>query len=300
MVLEKIRTYIGQVFLRDSWGPDATYITFDATRWGGGHCHLSRNAIQVHALGRTLLADVGTLTYEVSDPMMAHCKSTRAHNTVNLNSWNQSTSDPKTRFETADGYDMVASLYDGGYWPGRYEWHWARGCGHGIWAQHYRLMLWVHGRFVAVLDDVQHMAQAGEEPTLEMNWQFGPGRLEVDATARRVNTTFDDANLLLLTPLAPNGTTMAVLEGQTEPLSGWVAGPDGYGPAPQVRLSAPRHDPWQTDLATVLIPYAGRGKPRSNGLRRLRSRAIDCRRSATLPKGWTRLRITNRRRRKTP
>ncbi|MFB3890729.1 MAG: heparinase II/III family protein [Phycisphaerae bacterium] len=251
----------GQALLRDSWDENATYVTFDATRWGGGHCHLSRNAIQIHAFGRTLLADVGTLTYEVSDPMMAHCKSTRAHNTVNLNGWNQSTSDPTTRFETADGYDMVASLYDGGYWPGRYEWRWPQGYGRGIWAQHYRLMLWVHGRFIVVLDDVRHVQQAGEEPTLQMNWQFGPGRLEVDSARRRATTTFGDANLLLMTLLAPAGMEMAVLEGQDHPPAGWMRGADGYVPAPQLRLSAARHAAPQADLVTVLVPFAGRAVP---------------------------------------
>lgn len=251
----------GQALLRDGWGEDATCVTFDATPWGGGHCHLGRNTIQLHAHGRTLLADIGSLTYETSDPMMAHCKCTRAHNTVNLNGWNQSVNEPQTRFETAAGYDLVASLYDGGYWPGQYLWSFTKGYGQGIWAQHYRLMLWVRGRFVLVLDDVLNSAQADGKPTLEMNWQFGPGQLDVDAAARRAVTTFDDANLLLLTPLAPAGMTLSVHAGEKDPLAGWMAGTDGYVPAPQVRLSAIAHDPWQTDIATVLVPFVGRSAP---------------------------------------
>ncbi len=251
----------GQALLRDSWDPTATYLTFDATPWGGGHCHLSRNAVQLHAFGRTLLVDPGTLTYEASDPMMAHGKSTRAHNTVNLNGWNQCTNDPKTRFFAGEGYDLVASLYDGGYWPGRYEWHWPQGFGPGIWAEHHRAMLWVKGRFVVVLDDVYNNALADNKPALEINWQFGPGELQVDLAARRAVTTHDDANVLLMTALAPPEMAAAVHAGEMDPPAGWLSGEGGYQPAPQLRLRSPRHETWQTDIATVLVPFAGKACP---------------------------------------
>ena len=51
----------GQVFMRDRWGEDGQYLTFDATRWGGAHCHLARNSIALHAFGRTLLLDSGRM-----------------------------------------------------------------------------------------------------------------------------------------------------------------------------------------------------------------------------------------------
>jgi hypothetical protein len=62
----------GQVLLRDGWDEDATYVVFDGSTWGGCHCHLGANAVQIHAFGRTLLPDAGSLTYEGSDPLMAH------------------------------------------------------------------------------------------------------------------------------------------------------------------------------------------------------------------------------------
>jgi len=52
----------GHAFLRDGWGEDATYLTFDATKWGGDHAHFSRNTVQVHAHRRTLLCEAGWLT----------------------------------------------------------------------------------------------------------------------------------------------------------------------------------------------------------------------------------------------
>ncbi len=251
----------GQANLRTSWDPDATYLSFDATTWGGGHCHLSRNAIQLHAFGRSLLIDVGTLTYERSDPMLAHGKRSAAHNTLNLNGWNQSIVDPRSRFDTTDGYDLVASLYDGGYWPGEYGWAFMRGHGAGLYAEHHRTLLWVRGRFALILDHLHHTATDEAKPSLESNWQFAPGELHVDFPARRAVTAHPDANVLMLFPLLADGMAAHVYAGQADPPRGWVQGEGGYAKAPQLCLRTDRHEPWDVQLATVLAPFRGTEAP---------------------------------------
>ena len=251
----------GQAFFRDRWDEDAVYVTFDATTWGGAHCHLSRNAVQVHAYGRGLLVDPGTLTYEVSDPKMASGKATRAHNTLNLNGWNQSDADPTgTRCVSLPGYDLACSRYEGGYWPGTYHWGFYGGHGPGLYGAHFRTLLWIHDRCVVVLD---HFAWANdpEPPVLESNWQLTDGPYAMDAGARRVVTQHPDANLLLLFPIVMPGMTLSVHEGEHDPERGWLPGDGGYTAAPQITLAAPMAASACAQLATVLIPFRGAQPP---------------------------------------
>lgn len=250
----------GQAFWRDGWGEDATYLTFDATTWGGAHCHLSRGAVQLHAAGRSLLVDPGYLTYEARDPFCAHGRSTRAHNTVNLNGWNQSEADPVCRFESVPGYDLAASCYDGGYWSGEYTWSFRHGHGDGLSAWHHRTMLWVRGRFVAVLDQVRH--DYGDRlPFLEGNWQLCEGEVEADPGGAWARTCNDDSNVLLLFPLQPGGARLQVHEGERDPLRGWLPGRGEYVAAPQVCLLVDPVPAGWTDLAAVLIPFTGDRPP---------------------------------------
>ncbi|HOF89133.1 MAG TPA: heparinase II/III family protein [Armatimonadota bacterium] len=248
----------GQACLRDSWEPDAVYVTFDATTWGGAHCHLSRNAVQLAAYGRHLLLDPGTLTYEVSDPKMAGGKSTRAHNTLNLNGWNQSYANPTgTRCHSLPGYDFIASQYEGGYWPGEYTWGWWDGHGAGLYAEHHRALLWVRDRCVIIIDHLRK--DHGTAPLLESNWQLADGPVEVGAD--RAVTRHQDANLLLLFPLLVPAMTLTVHEGESDPPRGWLPGDGAYVPAPQLCLSAPRMETLDASLLTVLIPFRGPDAP---------------------------------------
>ena len=250
----------GQACWRDSWDQDATYVTFDATTWGGGHCHLSRNAVQFHAAGRSLVVDPGSLTYEPSDPMMAHGKSTRAHNTLNLNGWNQNETNPASRFLGIPGYDFADALYTGGYWPGTYQWEWRDGHGAGAWGQHYRLALWIHGRCLIVIDELLSDASGPERPFAESNWQFSEGDVRVDEARRRAQTTHEDSNVSLLFPLAPEGARMSLHQGEKDPPRGWLPGEKGYVAAPQLCLKvapAPAVSHW----VTVLAPFRGSRAP---------------------------------------
>lgn len=254
----------GQACLRSDWNEDAVYVTFDATQWGGGHCHLSRNAVQLHAFGRSLLVDPGVLNYDARDPLMAYGRSTRAHSTLNLNGWNQSPANPsRLRYASLPGYDCVGSRYSNGYWPGRYHWYFDQGFGHGVWSEHQRLVLWVHERCVVVLDRLCRGEEAGpahppRSVSLESNWQLAPGQVTVEPERWRAYTRYDDANLLLLFPLRMDGMRLSVHEGEKDPLRGWLAGPT---PAPQVNLTWPVMEYRYADLVTVLIPYRGRTPP---------------------------------------
>ena len=264
----------GQAFLRDSWNEDATYVTFDATLWGTDHCHYSRNAIQVHAHGRTLLCDPGWLsetgTYSKT-AMGLYGKSTRAHNTLSLNGWNQAETNPaRTRYRHTDGYDLVRSDFEGGYHPGDSGWTFPDGMGLGIWGSHHRTLLWIHGRAIVVIDSMfrQHVSEPEKDdeiPSLESNWQLCDGAApEIDERAGRLVTTHDDANVLMLFPLLPDGIEWTIREGQADPPRGWVSGPAFQGvllPAPQLCLNVPKMAGRWAEFVTVIVPFAGADVP---------------------------------------
>lgn len=235
-----------QALLRDSWGPDATYLTFDATCRVGYHWHPARNAIQLHFAGQKILDDPGYMPFTSPEHRRSGC-STPAHSTMNLNGWNQSPSEASLRRRGAEGYEILDSLYDGGYWkPTDHGYY-----GEGIFGEHHRMLLWIKGRFMVVIDNLYHTAETGWKPTVESNWQFAPGQVEIDHGEGRVRTRHGPARMLMLFALKPAGMTMALHEGEQGPCRGWLVG----GPAPLLRLHVGAYDPWNVDMATILIPY---------------------------------------------
>jgi hypothetical protein len=288
--------------MRDGWGRDATYLVFDASRWGGAHSHLARNAVQIFAHGRALLPDTGTLTYamdnksnegdEFDNRIGPYGKSTRAHNTLNLNGWNQAPTNP----DDLAVYDSAAvcavvGQYSGGYWPGSYGWWFREGFGAGIHAEHERILIWVKGRFAVVVDRMMRWNEeilggpSQKEPSLEMNWQLTPGgsvRLLADDAG--FVATYPEGGLLGRFAKLPQGMHLSMHEGETDPFRGWITtrrkaradlrkagvfddpklaewSKRNYCPAPQVcGVAKPMHGFGQA-IVTVFVPFRGDFEP---------------------------------------
>jgi hypothetical protein len=217
----------------------------------------------MYVRGRPILVDPGWLTYEASDPMCAHGKSTRAHNTLTLNGWNQSEADPScTRCWTTAQAAAASSDYEGGYWPGQYRWSFNEGKGAGLGGSHNRTMLWVRDRFVFVVDNFSRdpiviPEPEDRKPALEFNWQFDAAPVEVDPVHRRVFTRYDGSNLLMLFPFGAEDLTMSLHAGTKDPIRGWLPSSEGFVAAPQLVLEQrPMAATW-IDLVTLLIPFEG-------------------------------------------
>jgi len=246
----------GQVFLRDKWGPDATYLTFDATTRRSWHWHPGRNSITLFANGRALLVDTG---YPFKTEDFPACgQRTSQHSTLNLNGWNQSYSSAQVRVRQAPGYDLIEGLYDGGYWLQPSYSH-----GAGIYAEHHRAVLWIRGRCFVVLDQMLVTSDEENKPAVECVWQLSEGPAALDEAGRRAVTGHPDGNLLMLFPLTPPGTVASLHVGERGPMRGWL--PIDWGrrciPAPMIRLVAQCYSPWNANLATVLVPFAGETEP---------------------------------------
>jgi hypothetical protein len=259
----------GQHFARTDWSTSASYLTFDATNWGGGHCHLSRNSIQFHALGKTLLCDPGWLTYESADPLSFHGKSTTAHNTLTFTGHNQSFSNnayTTVRSGPHTGYDLVRSDYEGGYWKGSFNWGFPDGMSQGIWASHCRITLFIHDLGLLVIDGLYSENNHLEKPTVETNWQFIEGaNPHIDHAGKSAHTRFPnptDANLLALFAHTPENATLHLHEGSKTPLRGWLSSSQGIIPAPQITVLAPPPPKPYADFITFLTPFKGATPPK--------------------------------------
>ena len=252
--LEQVFPDGGQVFVRSAWKPGADYLAFDASSsaTGGGHSHLSRLSFVLRSRGRVLVADPGTFSYEMSDPMASYAKSTRAHSTVNLNGWNQSGADARLlRTAFTPAVALIQARYEGGYWEGKYTWGFDDGHGRGTWGRHERVLFWVRGEYALVFDTIESDPGADAQNI----WQLGPmDKWSHEATSLAWWSENRDSNLLLQMLVHPTDTLMQCYEGSRDPIRGWVGvhGDDEI-PAPLVefRYSAPSRS------VVLLAPFSG-------------------------------------------
>lgn len=260
----------GQAYFRTGWEKEATYLVFDATNWGSAHCHLARNSLRLHSHGRPLIVDPGRINYEMSDPLGPYGKSTRAHSTINLNGWNQNTTNnDEFRVWTGPGYGAATSLYTAGYWDAPFGWWFFEGLGQGLAARHRRSLLFLNDRAVVVIDRVMRWDEEGrgddhENPSLEVNWQLAPDPLSIETDDDRARIQYDDAGLLMRFPRCPEGSEITVYEGEEGPPRGWIKhrekGMAGE-PAPQLSLeSSPMHN-YEEYVVSVLVPFSSGAEP---------------------------------------
>jgi hypothetical protein len=251
----------GLAFLRSGWNEDAAWMSFDGSGWGGGHCHLGRNAIQLHALRQSMVVDSNGC---YNADQWRYLRSTRAHSTCNLNGFNQSTTNPnRLRAHHAPGYDAVFSVYEGGYWDLDHTWsitHAAK----GIWAQHARILFWVQDRFAFVADSLFRLPHRPDDPeadrpSFECVWQLAPeAEISLQPDRNRAVAQWKDAGLLVLTPIRPEGSRFETYCGATDPLRGYVG---IEKPAPQIVLNTPRMERRHDYYVSVLVPFGGRQAP---------------------------------------
>jgi hypothetical protein len=218
-------------------------------------------------------------------------KSTRAHNTLNLNGWNQApTNVDWLRVFAGDRLAAVASQYSGGYWPGSYGWYF-HDFGAGLHAEHQRLLFWIPGRFIVVVDRMMRWNETMpghaelRQPSLEMNWQLSPGgQVSLNADHAGFTAIYPEGGLLGHFAKLAGGMALALHEGETEPPRGWIttrskargdlrrAGvfdtPLGrqwsdrtYMPAPQVAAIATPMQGFAETLVSVFLPFAGDAAP---------------------------------------
>ncbi|HUV39947.1 MAG TPA: heparinase II/III family protein, partial [Planctomycetota bacterium] len=252
----------GQVFVRSSWEPGADYLAFDAGTWGGAHTHLSRLSLVFRTKGRALLADTGILSYESSEPIGPYGRSTGAHSTLSVNGLNQADADARLmRTEFTRDFTLLEGKYVGSYWPGRITWGFQDSHGVGAFGIHERVLLWVHGEYLLVLDRME----CDDDRTVHACWQSAPvDGWETDAETLAWRSKNAEVNLLVKMLYAPEGTTMHCFEGQNDPPRGLIGDASHRRepiPAPVVEFRYPGKRFPGRFTATLLAPFEGTDAP---------------------------------------
>lgn len=242
----------GQVFIRTEWKPGADYLAFDASTWGGGHGHLSRNSFVFRSGGRVLVADPAIISYEMSEPLAPYGKSTPAHSTLNLNGWNQSGADGQLlRHEFGRDAVLIQARYQAGYWENPYTWSFREGRGRGVYGDHERILLWVKGEYLLSLDTMTADARAD----IRNVWQMGPmEKWSHDPASLVWWSQNEGANLAVQLVAGPKAAMEAG--------SGWL-GYDGVKPvpAPRVEFRYTSERPGPVMSAVLLAPFTGAKRP---------------------------------------
>jgi hypothetical protein len=88
---------------RSGWGPRASHLVFDCGGLGmltGGHSHADSLSVTLYGNGRDLLVDPGTYVYNGAPEWREYFRSTRAHNTVEIDGCDQAQAGGAFRWNT--------------------------------------------------------------------------------------------------------------------------------------------------------------------------------------------------------
>jgi heparan-sulfate lyase len=238
----------GYFVTRSTWtDPNAIYAMLDVARhWGGWHAHFDALDLHLHAFGRNLLPEGGTISY-VAGPR-ARSRATEAQNTVTIDGRNQSQAAAVLRaFASAP----QACLIDGSH-VGSPE------------ATHRRQVLFVRPgskagspAYFLVID---HVTGTGRHD-VRQRFHLPPGEVVRDHTAGQdtARTAFPaGGNLEIRLLAAPPGARTTIEDG-------WMAKRGGSGqsgvtvtrPVVQTRFEGPL----PATLVTLLVPYDAARRP---------------------------------------
>jgi len=248
----------GHFFMRNGREADSTMFFFDATRWGSWHCHLSRNSVNMYHGGRMLLMDNGSLNYG-KNAIRSYGKFTTSHNTITINGLSQCIyANPEILEYSINGdVALVVSSYQGGYQA-------MEGEATPVPAEHERIFIWVRDRFALVFDCV-NIYNNNALKNIACHWQLPEGQVLHDSENRRVNTLFDDANVLLQCIYSTPEAESFIHEGEEDPLLGYVSRTGGKlsggKPAP-LFASEINTDAEFSRFCHIIVPYTGTGVPK--------------------------------------
>jgi hypothetical protein len=204
--------------MRTGWGPQDSYLLFDAGPYGSGHQHEDKLHLILHAYGKTLLTEPGNYSYDTSE-WRRYVLSTRAHNTVLVDGLEQNRArardtwvakEPTTSpWVTGEDFDYAEGTYADGYGPESDR-----------TVTHRRQVLFVKPRYwivIDVLSPADDKAHAYDAPV-----HLDVESAEIDPETLATVGKSADAGLAVI-PLSRDGLTAQIVQGQTEPVvQGWM------------------------------------------------------------------------------
>lgn len=201
----------GQWYVRNNKPNETQVLIFDATVFGGGHCHKAVNSISFYSGKRMLLTDPGTFNYEKKDPFRLYGKETRSHNTLNVDGLNQLWSSPVNQVSDIEGKCVfINNSYTNGYASEK----------SGATGIHERLVLWLKDKFCLINDFI---VGSGREFTA--NFNFLPSDYSFNGST--FATGFGDKDIMIKPVYSNVPLKQNVYVESMDPMAGWLS-KDGY------------------------------------------------------------------------
>jgi len=234
----------GYAIQRSGWGPGDSQVIFDCGGMGmlnGGHGHADALSFVLNVGATEILTDPGTFVYNGSPEWRNFFRSTRAHNTVVVDDFDQSIPDETFKWLrkaksrvlqhlSSETFDYVEAEHDGYSDP-------------PVSIVHRRGLLHISPGLWVVVDDMQGPSDKPERAEHKFDFYFHfPANAKVSVQQEssaliRLNARADSARLQLLMCASAivQGKT---IEGQVAPIQGWVSSLYGRtSRAPTVRIS---------------------------------------------------------------
>lgn len=250
--------YAGYYCMRSGWESDANYLMFDGGPFGYGHQHEDKLNLIGYAYGQRVLVDPGTYQYE-SSKWRRYFIDSPSHNVVMVDDQPQRRrgaasrdsyvlKDPLTNpWVTNAEYDYVEGTYDEPY-----------GGTVGTGVSQTRRVLFLKPDLWVILDSLR--ASDGQSHKYDALFHFD-APVTPDPAGLRVFSAIPDAPNLALAARPDAGMTLAIIEGQQDPVQGWLpaSGVSAVRPAPVAVFTQKGAD---TQMLYVLAPArAGKENP---------------------------------------
>lgn len=208
--------HAGQYVMRSGWKTDDRYLLFEAGPYGIGHQHEDKLSMFIYALGRVVLTEAGTYSYDRSK-YRRYVLGTWAHNTILVDGQQQHRRRRKETYETDQPVDnlwMASELFDAA--DGRYE------SGYGpkndIDVVHERTVVFVRPDYWVVVDRLH----AADAHAYDILWHLNNDTAQHDPTTLAAWGADKEVANLLVTPLAVEGLGLEIVKGREDPVLGFA------------------------------------------------------------------------------
>jgi hypothetical protein len=220
--------YAGYFVQRSGWDANARWLWFDGGPFGYGHQHEDKLQILLEAYGKSFLVDPGNYTYERSK-WRSYFIDSPSHNVVLVDGQPQRRRGAKDRMEYVVKEPLPhvwAPGRDSDYVEATYDEAFGGKVGRGV--QHTRAVLFIKPDFWVMLDRLTSVD--GQERTYEPLFHFD---CPVKSDGLRVLTQNAAEPNLTVLARTDAGLSVKVVEGQEEPVQGWLTkGIGAVRPAP--------------------------------------------------------------------
>jgi hypothetical protein len=208
--------YAGHYVMRSGWAADDLYLLFESGPFGIGHQHEDKLSMFIYGLGRVLLTEGGTYSYDRSK-YRRYVLGTWAHNTVLVDGCQQHRRNLRETYETetpldnlwhhGEVFDAADGAYDSGYGPQR-----------DINVNHERTIVFVRPDYWVVLDRLH----ATGEHQYDILWHLNNDEAGHNATTRAAWGADHDVANLMVTPAAGEDLTLEIVKGRDDPVLGFA------------------------------------------------------------------------------